>query len=235
MDIVNIAKELGGEDFSDMIQDDIREHIEGCGEPFTSEEFEEVMQSPTGSDDDVMEDTEAQTPSDWTLQKDMIVEYDPSMERGIMVTRGMTTSLKPLQHLFNEAKKRERQLPITMFLNKAPAAAEPIILRREVSLPTSSRNPRTGRSPGDLRPPTETVTKVPPSAGIKRPDCRIRYTSVSLSGHFCQDLWHLCQLENFHYFKVACKHFPRKSKIYVHSSEHPENRTKYVPKSLQTA
>ncbi|KFD56681.1 hypothetical protein M513_02357 [Trichuris suis] len=114
MDIVNIAKELGGEDFSDMIQDDIREHIEGCGEPFTSEEFEEVMQSPTGSDDDVMEDTEAQTPSDWTLQKDMIVEYDPSMERGIMVTRGMTTSLKPLQHLFNEAKKRERQLPITI-------------------------------------------------------------------------------------------------------------------------
>ncbi|KFD64057.1 hypothetical protein M514_23767 [Trichuris suis] len=121
------------------------------------------MQSPTGSDDDVMEDTEAQTPSDWTLQKlasifrqaqvlkDMIVEYDPSMECGIMVTRGITTSLKPLQHLFDEAKKRERQLPITMFLSKAPAAAEPIILRREVSLPTSPRNPRTGPSAGDLR------------------------------------------------------------------------------------
>ncbi|KFD66983.1 hypothetical protein M514_20849 [Trichuris suis] len=151
MDIVNIAKELG----------------EDCGEPFTNEELEELMQSPTGSDDDVMEDTEAQTPSDWTLQKlatifrqaqvlkDMIVEYDPSMERGIMVTRGITASLKPLHDLFDEAKKRERQLPITMFLNKAPAAAEPNILRREVSLPTSSRNPRTGPSAGDLRPPTE--------------------------------------------------------------------------------
>ncbi|KFD47800.1 hypothetical protein M513_11350 [Trichuris suis] len=126
------------------------------------------MQSPTGSDDDVMEDTEAQTSSDWTLQKlasifrqvqvlkDMIVEYDPSMERGIMVTRGITASLKPLEDLFDEAKKRERQLPITMFLNRAPAAAEPIILRREVSVPlTSSRNPRTGRSPEDLRPRTE--------------------------------------------------------------------------------
>ncbi|KHJ44664.1 hypothetical protein D918_05331 [Trichuris suis] len=167
MDIVNIAKQLGGEGFSVMIEDDIREHVEDCGEPFTSEEFEELMQSPTGSGDDVMEGTEAQTHSDWTLRKlasifrqaqvlkDMIVEYDPSMECGIMVTRGITTSLKPLQHLFDEARKRERQLPITMFLNKAPAAAEPIILRREVSLPTSSRNPRTGRSPGDLRPPTE--------------------------------------------------------------------------------
>ncbi|KFD67239.1 hypothetical protein M514_05100 [Trichuris suis] len=166
-DIVNTAKELGGEGFSDMIEDDIREHIEDCGEPFTNEELEELMQSPTGSDDDVMEDTEAQTPSDWTLQKlasifrqaqvlkDMIVEYDLSMERGIMVTREITASLKPLQHLFDEAKKREKQPPITMLLNKAPAAAEPIILRREVSLSTSSRNPRTGRSPGDLRPPTE--------------------------------------------------------------------------------
>ncbi|KHJ39977.1 hypothetical protein D918_09967 [Trichuris suis] len=118
MDILNIAKELGGEDFSDTIEDDIREHIEDCGEPFTNEEFEELMQSPTGSDDDVMEDTEARTPSDWTLQKlasifrqaqvlkDMIVEYDPSMERGIMVTREIMASLKPLQHLFDEAKKR---------------------------------------------------------------------------------------------------------------------------------
>ncbi|KFD60396.1 hypothetical protein M514_27442 [Trichuris suis] len=90
MDIVNIAKQLGAEGFSDMIEDDIREHIEDCGEPFTSEEFEELVQSPTGSDDDIMEDTEAQTPSDWTLQKlasifwqaqvlkDMVVEYDPS-------------------------------------------------------------------------------------------------------------------------------------------------------------
>uniref|UniRef100_A0A5S6QMN1 DDE-1 domain-containing protein n=1 Tax=Trichuris muris TaxID=70415 RepID=A0A5S6QMN1_TRIMR len=91
VDIVNIAKELGGEGFSDMIEDDIREHIENCVEPFTNEKIEQLMQSPTGSDDDVMEDTEAQTPSHWTLQnlasifrqaqvlKDMIVEYDPSM------------------------------------------------------------------------------------------------------------------------------------------------------------
>uniref|UniRef100_A0A5S6QPE5 Uncharacterized protein n=1 Tax=Trichuris muris TaxID=70415 RepID=A0A5S6QPE5_TRIMR len=167
MDMVNIAKELGGEGLSDMIEDDIREHIEDCGEPFTKEELEQLTQSPTGSDDDVMEDTEAQTPSDWTLQKlasifrqtqvikDMIAEYDPPMERGIMVARGITVSLKPLQNLFDEAKKRERQLPITMFLNKDPAAAEPNIPMRKISLPTSSRNPTTGRSPGDLRAPTE--------------------------------------------------------------------------------
>uniref|UniRef100_A0A5S6QYA1 DDE-1 domain-containing protein n=1 Tax=Trichuris muris TaxID=70415 RepID=A0A5S6QYA1_TRIMR len=98
MDIVNIAKKLGGEGFFDMIEDDIREHIEDCGEPFANEELEQLTQSHTGSDDDVMEDTEAQTPSDLTLQKlasifrqaqvlkDMIAEYEPSKERGIMVT-----------------------------------------------------------------------------------------------------------------------------------------------------
>ncbi|CDW60317.1 hypothetical protein TTRE_0000868401 [Trichuris trichiura] len=66
MDIVNIAKELGGQGFSYMIEDDIREQIEDCGEPFTNEELEELMQSPEGSDDDddVIEDREAQTPSD---------------------------------------------------------------------------------------------------------------------------------------------------------------------------
>ncbi|CDW53110.1 hypothetical protein TTRE_0000137301 [Trichuris trichiura] len=75
MEVVNIAKELGGEGFSDMVEDD------------------ELMQSPTGSDDDVMEDTDAQIPSDWMLQKlasifrqaqvleDLIAKYDPSIER----------------------------------------------------------------------------------------------------------------------------------------------------------
>ncbi|CDW58479.1 hypothetical protein TTRE_0000679601 [Trichuris trichiura] len=59
MDVVNIGKELGGERFSDMVEDDIREHIENCREPFTNEELEELMQSPMRSDDDIMEDTGA--------------------------------------------------------------------------------------------------------------------------------------------------------------------------------
>uniref|UniRef100_A0A5S6Q215 DDE-1 domain-containing protein n=1 Tax=Trichuris muris TaxID=70415 RepID=A0A5S6Q215_TRIMR len=98
IDIMNIDKELGGEGFSDIIEGNIREHIEDCGESFANEKLEQLTQSHTGSDDDVMEDTEALTPSDLTLQKFasifrqaqilkyMIAEYEPSMERGIMVT-----------------------------------------------------------------------------------------------------------------------------------------------------
>ncbi|CDW59701.1 hypothetical protein TTRE_0000803901 [Trichuris trichiura] len=116
---VIIANELGGEGFSDMIEDDIREHIKDCGELFTNEELDEMMQSPKGSDDDygVIEDREAQTRSEWTLQKlasifrqaqvlkDMIADYDVFMERDIMVIRGITFSLKPLGNLFDKAKK----------------------------------------------------------------------------------------------------------------------------------
>ncbi|CDW55371.1 hypothetical protein TTRE_0000364301 [Trichuris trichiura] len=69
MGIVNIAKELGDEGFFDITEDDIRVHKEDCGESFTNEELEELMQSPTGSYDDVMEATDAQIPSNWTLQK----------------------------------------------------------------------------------------------------------------------------------------------------------------------
>ncbi|CDW59471.1 hypothetical protein TTRE_0000780601 [Trichuris trichiura] len=123
MDAVHNDKELGGEGFSDMIKDGIREHTENCLEPFTNEELEELMQSPKGNDDedDVIENRETQTPLDWTLlklasifrqaqvQKDMIADYDPSMEHGIMVIRRITFSLKPLHALFDETKKRERQ------------------------------------------------------------------------------------------------------------------------------
>ncbi|CDW60632.1 hypothetical protein TTRE_0000902201 [Trichuris trichiura] len=167
MGTVNIAKELGGEGFSDMIEDDIREHIEDCGEPFTNEELEELCNHLRAATTTTLwKITGAQTLSDWALQKlastfrqsqvlkNLIAAYDPSVERGIMVTRGITASLKPLQDLLDEAKKVERQLPITMFLNKAPAPAELNISRRQFSLPISSRNLTTGRSLGDLRLPT---------------------------------------------------------------------------------
>ncbi|CDW59122.1 hypothetical protein TTRE_0000745201 [Trichuris trichiura] len=106
MDIVNIAKELGGEGFTDMIEDDIRERIGDCEKLSTDKELEEMMQSPKGcdDDDDVMEDTGA------SGLMDMIAEYDPSMEHGIMVIRRIMAPLKLLQDLFDQAKKRKRQL-----------------------------------------------------------------------------------------------------------------------------
>uniref|UniRef100_A0A5S6Q769 DDE-1 domain-containing protein n=1 Tax=Trichuris muris TaxID=70415 RepID=A0A5S6Q769_TRIMR len=132
INIRNIAMENGGEGFSDMAESDLREHIEGHREIFSNEELEEMTKSSTDEEDGV-EDSEETVPPAWTLEKfadvfqqaqvlkDKILEYDPSMERGLVVTRGIAASLSPLQELFDDAKRKQKQLPITMFLTDASA------------------------------------------------------------------------------------------------------------------
>lgn len=75
------------------------------------EEFED-------DDEEEVEDVEKEPrvrPSYWTLEnltsvfeqaqmlKDMIMSYDPSLERSILITRAITADLDPLRHLFDEA------------------------------------------------------------------------------------------------------------------------------------
>ncbi|KFD62366.1 hypothetical protein M514_11661 [Trichuris suis] len=111
--------EIGGEGFSDMVEGDLREHLEDHRGVFSNQELEEMTKSSTDSEDDDAESVEQVEPPSWTLEKfadvfhqaqilrDKILEYDPSMERGLMVTRGITASLRPLQDLFDEAKKKD--------------------------------------------------------------------------------------------------------------------------------
>ncbi|CDW61152.1 hypothetical protein TTRE_0000958501 [Trichuris trichiura] len=64
MEMANISKNLGGYGSSYAIEDDIREHIEDCVRRFAQEELEELIQAPTGCDDDDMKNTDAQMNSD---------------------------------------------------------------------------------------------------------------------------------------------------------------------------
>ncbi|KFD54655.1 hypothetical protein M513_04355 [Trichuris suis] len=152
--IRNIAMEIGGEGFSDMVEGDLREHLEDHRGVFSNQELEEMTKSSTDSEDDDAESVEQVQPPSWTLEKfadvfhqaqilrDKILEYDPSMERGLMVTRGITASLRPLQDLFDEAKKRQRQLPITMFLTDASSCMEASGSNCEDDQPSCSRSKR---------------------------------------------------------------------------------------------
>jgi hypothetical protein len=49
------------------------------------------------------------------------------MERSIKITRGIMDVLKPFQEMFEQLKKQQRQLPITMFFKKSRAVDGPII------------------------------------------------------------------------------------------------------------
>ncbi|CAM4639869.1 unnamed protein product [Lepidochelys olivacea] len=56
---------------------------------------------------------------------DLICECDPSMERSLKITHCITDDLRPYQEMFEQLKRQQRQLPITMvFKEKQPAADE---------------------------------------------------------------------------------------------------------------
>jgi transposase-like protein/uncharacterized protein CbrC (UPF0167 family) len=145
--ILNVAREVGGEGFSDMIKDDVEKHIEEHSETLTNEELEDLLKSSTEDDTEDLEEAE---PSIWTLEKfsavfqqaqvlkDMILEYEPSMERSLCVTRGITACLQPLQDSFDDLKKKKKQLPITMFFT---ATVKPRPSTLEDPKPSTSTDP----------------------------------------------------------------------------------------------
>ena len=136
--ILTMAREVGGDGMTDMLSEDIEEHIAEHGQTLTNEELDDLARSSTEDDDDEnREDDDEREPTAWTLEKfsqifakaqsleNDVMEFDPSMERAIRVTRGITAALQPIRVLFNEAKKRRKQLPITMFLQRTPPATQP--------------------------------------------------------------------------------------------------------------
>uniref|UniRef100_A0A8D2JKI7 DDE-1 domain-containing protein n=1 Tax=Varanus komodoensis TaxID=61221 RepID=A0A8D2JKI7_VARKO len=128
--IIDAARQVGGEGFVDMLEEEVKEHIEGHREVLTSEELEELGKSSPEEDEE--EETEEE-PAMWTKEKfaevfrvaqtlkDKVMEYDPRMERSIKVTCMITEALQPLQQHFDELKKKKQQLPITTFFQKVSA------------------------------------------------------------------------------------------------------------------
>ncbi|XP_065261952.1 tigger transposable element-derived protein 1-like [Emys orbicularis] len=83
----------------------------------------------------------------------------------LKITRSITDDLRPYQEMFEELKRQQRQLPITMFLKKKqPAAAEPTqsTSRAEpeptTSSTTHSPSPKPGpSSPGSTSSPDDSI------------------------------------------------------------------------------
>ncbi|XP_065259354.1 tigger transposable element-derived protein 1-like [Emys orbicularis] len=96
---------------------------------------------------------------------DLMSEYAPFMERSLKITRSITDDLRPYQEMFEELKRQQRQLPVTMFLKKKqPAAAEPTqsTSRAEpeptISPTTRSPSPKPGpSSPGSTSSPDDSM------------------------------------------------------------------------------
>ncbi|CAM5078512.1 unnamed protein product [Natator depressus] len=133
--IVQVARQVGGDGFVDILEEEIEELIESHRETLTNEELEELIKSST-EDEDV--DDEQEEPASWNLHKfaevfqaakhlnDLISEYNPPMEQSLKITCSITDHLRPYQEMFELLKRQQRQLPITMFFKeKQPAENEP--------------------------------------------------------------------------------------------------------------
>ncbi|XP_034963264.1 tigger transposable element-derived protein 1-like isoform X1 [Zootoca vivipara] len=131
--IVRVARQLGGDGFSDILEEEIEELIEGHRGMSASEEPEDLIKSEEEDDD------EQEEPASWNLPKfaevfqaakhlnDLISEYDPSLEQSLKITRGIAEALRPYREMFEQLKRQQRQLPVAMlFSKKHPAADEPL-------------------------------------------------------------------------------------------------------------
>ncbi|XP_053235427.1 tigger transposable element-derived protein 1-like isoform X2 [Podarcis raffonei] len=128
--IVRVARQLGGDGFSDILEEEIEELIEGHRETSASEEPEDLIKSEEEDDD------EQEEPASWNLPKfaevfqaakrlnDLISEYDPSMEQSLKITRGIAEALRPYREMFEQLKRQQRQLPVTILFSKKQAAAD---------------------------------------------------------------------------------------------------------------
>jgi hypothetical protein len=99
--IFRVARQVGGEGFVDMIDEEGEEHIEEHREVLTNEELEELVKSSPEEEEAEEEETETE-PAMWTLEKfgemfriaqtlkEKIMDYDPVMEHSIKVTRIIT-------------------------------------------------------------------------------------------------------------------------------------------------
>jgi hypothetical protein len=123
--IIRIARQVGGEGFVDMIDEEVEEHRE----VLPNEELEELVKSSTEEEEAEEEETETE-PAMWTLKKfgemyriaqtlkEKIKDYDPMMERSIKVTRIIVRALETLQQMFDELKRKKQHFLSQCFFKR---------------------------------------------------------------------------------------------------------------------
>lgn len=129
---VALAKEVGGEGFADMEEEEVRELVRGHAVELSEEELVELVQSASEEDEEEKGNVEEESQPQEGLTLDSlaalirqasalkaaIYETDTSMVRAIAAQNGIDSVMAPYKAVLQDMKKRRVQLPITMFLQK---------------------------------------------------------------------------------------------------------------------
>ncbi|CAF2050242.1 unnamed protein product [Rotaria magnacalcarata] len=182
-DIEIAARQIGGEGFDDLQNEEIIALIDSNQEAITDEELLQLANSDTEplSDDDIEE--VPTTTSTWDIPKfneifiaakhlnSIILRNDPSMEHSLKVMNNIKSALKPYEEMYEQLKRKQKQMPITIYLKKTstnsssspqpgPSSLEPINL---------SSSPQPGSS--SLESTNQSSSPQPGPSSIESTNC----------------------------------------------------------------
>lgn len=135
--IVELARNVGGEGFEDLQEEEVEDLFKCHQEELTNVELAEVLQSserdPLIEEEDDIEPGQPQLTGKALREifkladqlKEKVMEIDPFMERSIIFKRSIDTVVAPYTEIYKDVKTKERQLQITAFLKPATSSSTP--------------------------------------------------------------------------------------------------------------
>ncbi|KAG7167614.1 putative CENP-B N-terminal DNA-binding domain-containing protein 14 [Homarus americanus] len=133
--IITMANEVGGEGFSDLTAAEVQEELLGnVGDPFTSDELEQLVELQDETDDEVSDDENKNLTLDnlgevIRMSKALsarLYDIDPSLDRSLKAKRAIENVMLPYVELQGEMRSKKAQTTITNFFSRrVPAIAEP--------------------------------------------------------------------------------------------------------------
>ncbi|KAG7172224.1 Testis-specific zinc finger protein topi-like [Homarus americanus] len=133
--IITMANEVGGEGFSDLTAAEVQEELLGnVGDPFTSDELEQLVELQDETDDEVSDDENKNLTLDnlgevIRMSKALsarLYDIDPSLDRSLKAKRAIENVMLPYIELQREMRSKKAQTTITNFFSRrVPAIAEP--------------------------------------------------------------------------------------------------------------
>lgn len=133
---VELARLVGGEGFTDMQEDEVRELVAESAKALSDDEVLEIVHSES-EDEEEASVAESNYPQALTLEKlgeamrmtaqlkQLFYDIDPSMVRALKVMSDIDKAIVPYKTLFDDMKRKHSQLPITMFFTKKTSVTPP--------------------------------------------------------------------------------------------------------------
>lgn len=135
-DILKMAREVGGEGFDDMTEDDVAEIIDSHNVEPSVEELIQLQEEEArdGHDDEEEEGEDIQTRPVFTIRQvrnllretekltSLFIDQDPLLERSMKFKRGVDELLLPYKETLRMMEASACQKPITSYFKQSPSS-----------------------------------------------------------------------------------------------------------------